>query len=107
MNISVRGSRHRYIGFTIKSDEIVSIQRNVFIDMLKRQCRSLFQLRCNDLGVRLIRFSGNQGIVKCFHDKKTMVVELLDSIKSINGVTISVDTVGCSGTISSLIRKHM
>ena len=103
----MRVYRHRYIGFIIKSDEIDSIQRYVFVTLLQKQCKSLFRLECNDLGIRLIRFSGNQGIVKCFHDKKTMVIELLDSIKTIDGVTVSVDTVGCSGTIRSLIRKHM
>ena len=103
----MRGYRHRYIGFNIKSSENVSIQRYVFINMLQKQCKSLFRLQCNDLGIKLIRFSGDQGIVKCFHDKKTMVVKLLGSVKTIDGVSVSVDTVGCAGTIRSLIRKHM
>lgn len=59
------------------------------------------------MGIRLIRFEENKGIVKCNHIEKENTINLLRSIKKISSRKISIDTLGTSGTIKTLIGKHM
>jgi RNase P/RNase MRP subunit POP5 len=59
------------------------------------------------MGVRLIRFQENKGIVKCNHIEKDNTIKLLKSIKEISTGKILIDTLGTSGTIKALISKHM
>ena len=69
---------------------------------IKNNCQKLFQKDCRELGLRLIRFDGEKGIVKCNHREKDNIITLLNSIKNIN-----IKTVGTSGTIKALQRKHL
>ncbi len=60
------------------------------------------------MGVYLVRFNKkNQGILRCKHNKKDDCIKLLKHIKEINNNEVSVETVGTSGTIKSLIKKHI
>jgi len=59
------------------------------------------------MGIYLIRFDGRKGIVKCNHIDKDNTINLLTSIDNINSHKIKIKTLGTSGTIKSLIRKHM
>ena len=59
------------------------------------------------MGIRLIRFEENKGIVKCNHIEKDNTINLLRSINKISTYKIKVDTLGTSGTIKALIHKHM
>ena len=60
-----------------------------------------------EMGLYLIRFDGNKGIVKCNHFEKDNTIKVLKSIKSISANKIEIKTLGTSGTIKALIRKHM
>lgn len=59
------------------------------------------------MGIYLIRFDGHRGVVKCNHIEKENTIKLLKSIKKISSYNISIETLGTSGTIKALIRKHM
>jgi len=59
------------------------------------------------MGIRLIRFNGKTGILRCNHTEKDNTIKLLKSIKKISSNKVSIETFGTSGTIKSLIRKHM
>jgi len=59
------------------------------------------------MGIRLIRFQENKGIVKCNHIEKDNTISVLRSIRDISSCKIKIDTLGTSGTIKSLISKHM
>lgn len=59
------------------------------------------------MGIRLIRFDGSTGIIKCNHTEKENTIKLLRSIKKIISKDVSIETLGTSGTIKALIRKHM
>ena len=59
------------------------------------------------MGIRLIRFDGMKGIVKCNHTEKENTITLLQSIEKISSKEVQVETFGTSGTIKALIRKHM
>jgi RNase P/RNase MRP subunit POP5 len=47
------------------------------------------------------------GIVKCKHTQKDSTIKLLRSIKTISSNKIDIETLGTSGTIKTLIKKHM
>ena len=72
---------------------------------IRRKANELFD--CKKKGFFLVRFDGYKGILRCRHTEKENAIKLLKSIKKINSNSISIDTVGTSGTIKSLIKKHM
>ena len=74
---------------------------------IRLQCNHLFNKDCKDIGVSLIRFDGEKGIVKCNHTEKKNTINLLKSIKKISSNKVDVETLGTSGTIKALTRKHM
>jgi len=74
---------------------------------LQRQCNHVFNKDCNTMGIRLIRFNGKAGIIKCNHTEKENAIQLLQSIKKIASKKQEVTTIATSGTIRSLIHKHM
>ena len=59
------------------------------------------------MGISLIRFDGKKGIIRCNHIEKENTIKLLKSIKSISSYKVDVETLGTSGTIKALVRKHM
>jgi len=61
----------------------------------------------NDFEAFLTRFNGKQGIIRCNHLDKEDVITLIYSIKSISNDIVEIKTLGTSGTIKSLIKKHM
>jgi len=77
------------------------------IKELRRQCSYLFNKDCDEMGIRLIRFDGTAGIIKCNHVEKENTIKLLRSIKKITTKEIEVTTLATSGTIRSLMKKHM
>ena len=74
---------------------------------IREQCKNVFNRDYNEMNLRLIRFDGTQGIVKCNHVEKDNAIKLLKSIKNISSKKVKIETVGTSGTIKSLIKKHM
>ena len=77
------------------------------INEIREQCRHVFNKDCNEMNLRLIRFDGTKGILKCSHTEKVNAIKLLKSIKKISSKKVDIETVGTSGTIKSLIKKHM
>ena len=77
------------------------------IGEIRSQCNTLFNKNCKDMGIFLIRFDGEKGIIRCKHTEKDNTINLLTSIKQVSSNNVSVKTLGTSGTIKSLIRKHM
>lgn len=59
------------------------------------------------MGIYLIRFDGEKGIVKCNHVEKENTIRLLKSINKISSYKLEIKTVGTSGTIKALVKKHM
>ncbi len=73
---------------------------------IQRQCKSIFNKECKEMGIRIIRINGNTGIIKCNHVEKNKVIMLLKSIKKIGSQDVEISTIATSGTIRSLINKH-
>ena len=102
-SIVKEGRRKRYIGFVINNSD-KEFTRSEMNEGLQKQCHYLFNRGCNELGIRLIRFNGTAGIIKCNHVEKENAIKLLQSIKSKKR---EVTTIATSGTIRSLMKKHM
>jgi len=47
------------------------------------------------------------GIIRCNHLEKENTINLLRSIKSVSSKKVEIETLGTSGTIKSLVSKHM
>lgn len=103
----VRGDRRRrYIGFVVKSDRNNFTESDLLND-LKVNCKNFFDRDYREMGLRLIRFDGEKGILRCNHVEKDNTIKLLMSIKSVSSEKVEIETVGTSGTIKSLVSKHM
>ena len=108
-NSIVRGDRRRrYIGFLIST----SVDRSPFTESellkdLRVNCKNFLNKDYRDMGLRLIRFDGEKGIMRCNHVEKDDTIKLLRSIKSISSRKAEIETLGTSGTIKSLVSKYM
>lgn len=74
---------------------------------MEQQCQNLFNKKCKDLGIYLIRFNQKYGIVKCNHLEKEKIIILMQSIKYINLTKVNIETLGTSGTIKTLVSKYI
>ena len=74
---------------------------------IREKSKIIFNKDYRELGLYLIRFNGTQGILKCNHVEKDNAINLLRSIKQITSKDVEINTLGTSGTIKSLIKKHM
>lgn len=77
------------------------------ISTIRQQCSTMYNRDYRELKLFLTRFDGKQGILRCKHTEKDNAIDLLNSIKKISNIDVEVKTVGTSGTIKALIRKHM
>lgn len=77
------------------------------INVIRNKCRSIFNKECKELGIYLTRFDGEKGIVKCKHTEKEHTIDLLNSIDKISSNKVEIQTLGTSGTIKALEKKHM
>ena len=107
VTIIKEGRRRRYVGFIISSSKKTYIDKSEMIRELREQCRVLFDKDCKEMGIYLTRFDGKKGIVRCNHLEKDNTIKLLRSIKKISNSQVKIETVGTSGTIKSLVKKHM
>jgi RNase P/RNase MRP subunit POP5 len=106
-NIIIKeGRRKRYIGFTIKQKDNI-FDKNEIINEIRNQCTILFDKNYRDLGLYLVRFNGEQGILRCKHTEKQNAIQLLNSMKKVSSKNVEIETLGTSGTIKTLIKKHM
>jgi RNase P/RNase MRP subunit POP5 len=80
--------------------------RYEIISALQQQCKNLFGKNCKALGIFLTRYNANRGVIRCFHTETTETIQLLRSIQRINDKKVTVDTIGTSGTIKTLLRKY-
>ena len=105
--MAVKPVRNRYIAFIIHSDDSSVFTRHEMIDEIKKHCRTKFHNSCKTYGFFLTRFQINKGILRCFHTEKDRAISLLTSIQKINKTSVNIETIASSGTIRSLIRKHL
>ena len=96
--------RNRYVGFVIVEPNRVFSRRDVMSSICDK-ARELFVDEAKKFGLKLIRFNGREGIVRCYHIYKDKTIEILNSIMEVRGHKVKIRTIGTSGTIRSLNRK--
>jgi len=78
------------------------------ISEIKNHCKKMFDRDYKNLGLFLIKYNEkDMGIIKCKHTEKENTIKLLSDIKKIGNTKINITTIATSGTIKTLIRKHM
>jgi RNase P/RNase MRP subunit POP5 len=103
----VKGNRRRrYIGFVVKIFA-KNLNKSEVLEEIQRQCKYIFNKDCREMGIRLIRFDGTSGILRCNHLEKENAIMLLKSIKKIRSKNVEITTIATSGTIRSLVKRHM
>ncbi|OYT29547.1 hypothetical protein B6U98_01930 [Thermoplasmatales archaeon ex4572_165] len=105
--MAVRQKRNRYIAFTIFADESLSFQRYELIKTIQTHCYQKYHTSYKTYGFFLTRFKDNKGIFRCDHTEKERAISFLKSIEAINTHNVSIETLGTSGTMKALIRKHL
>ena len=105
--IAVKAYRQRYIAFSIESDKKIVFTRRDVIQSLQDQCLKQYQNPCKTYGFFLTRFYQNTGILRCFHTEKDRALQFLHLLKTIDNIPVTIKTIGTSGTIKSLIKKHL
>jgi len=102
------GRRKRYIGFKIVfTEKKFRIKKTEIIQTIRKNCDNLFGEHCKQMGLFLLRFDGEQGIVRCRHTEKENTIDFLTSINEIKENKVQIETLGTSGTIKALVKKHM
>lgn len=104
-----QGNRRRYIGFHVffKNNK-ESISKQDVIAALSRKCEELFDVEIKAKRIFLVKFDKDTGIVRCKHTEKEATIEILKNIKTIKTDTeVEIKTLGTSGTMKSLEKKHM
>ena len=101
------GRRRRYIGFKVKPLRDVVFTKTQISGEIQNSCFSIFEKDCKELGIYLVRFDDKKGIVRCKHTDKANTIKLLKSIKKISNENVEIETLGTSGTIKALVKKHM
>jgi len=107
MSIVKANNRKRYIGFILTNKSDKRIDKFEIRNELQKKYLEFFDKKPINLGVDVIRFNGEKGIVRCSHTQKEDIIKILNSITSISGKKVKIETVGTSGTIKKLVQKHM
>ena len=101
------GRRRRYIGFEVKSLKDVCFTKKQIIEEIQKKCPFFFEKDFKEAGIYLIKYNDEKGIVRCKHTDKETTIKLLKSINKISNKKVTIETIGTSGTIKSLVRKHI
>ena len=99
-----RKTRYRYIGFRIILPERNLAWRELSRE-IERTARNLYPKDVRNMRLKLVRFNGREGMLRCSHLYKNETIQLLYSMDKLENESIKIETVGTSGTIRSLNRK--
>lgn len=107
MNGIIKGSRrHRYISFRVSFMEPnYSITETELIQAIRQQTYDLFSKTSKELGLWVVQFDGNTGIIKCNYTEKEHTIQLLQSLKKIGSRSVTFITSTTSGTIRGITNK--
>ena len=98
--------RQRYIAFIVKNFD-KNLNKSLILDEIRKKCNQMLKKDLKETGIRLIRFVDSTGIIKCNHLEKENTILILKSIKKLGAKNVEVVPIATSGTIRSLIKKHM
>ena len=105
----VKGNRrHRYISFRVAfMEQNYTITETELIQAIRQQTHDLFSKTSKELGLWVIQFDGNTGIIKCNYTEKEHTIQLLQSLKKIGSKSVTFTTSATSGTIRGITHKKL
>ena len=103
----VKGNRrHRYISFRVSfMGQNYTITETELIQAIRQQTHDLFSKMSKELGLWIVQFDGNTGIIKCNYTEKEHTIQLLQSLKTIGSKSVTCTTSATSGTIHGITHK--
>lgn len=103
----IKGNRRqRYIAFIVKKFG-KNLDKSLILNEIRNKCNQMLNKDFKEMGIRLIRFNDSTGIIKCNHLEKENTILILKSIKKLGTKNVEIVPIATSGTIRSLIKKHM
>lgn len=72
---------------------------------IRNKCKNILNKDCKEMGIRLVQFERNFGIIRCSHLERDNTIRVLKSIQQISSQKVEVIPIATSGTIRSLIKK--
>jgi RNase P/RNase MRP subunit POP5 len=107
VNGIVKGNRrHRYISFHVSfMGQNYTITETELIQAIGQQTHDLFSKTSKGLGLWVIQFDGDTGIIKCNYTEKEHTIQLLQSLKKIGSKSVTFATSATSGTIRGITNK--
>jgi RNase P/RNase MRP subunit POP5 len=105
----VKGNRrHRYINFRVAFiGQNYFITETELIQAIQQQTHDLFSKTSKELGLWVVQFDGNTGIIKCNYTEKEHTIQLLQSLKKIRSQSVIFTTYATSGTIRGITDKKL
>jgi RNase P/RNase MRP subunit POP5 len=84
-----------------------SITETELIQAIRQQTHDLFSKTSKELGLWVVQFDGNTGIIKFNYTEKEHTIQLLQSLKKIGLKSVAFTTYTTSGTIRGIIDKKL
>lgn len=98
--------RKRYMAFEVLSAE--KIDRSELINEIWSSASSLLgDVGANACNLWVLNFDGQRGIIRCAHDRTSMVRAALATINRVHGVRVGIHVLGTSGTVKKITEKFM
>jgi ribonuclease P/MRP protein subunit POP5 len=96
----------RYIAFSLVAED--ALTRNDLLNEVMYSAASLLgDVGSSVLGLRLLSFENNRGIIKCTADRVWESRAILACVSSIRGTRVRISILGVSGTVLAATEKYL
>ena len=97
---------NRYIACSLTCEE--NISRRDLINEILFSAATLFGDTGNsELGLRLLAFENNKGIIKCLANRVWESRTVLACVSSVRGIRVRIQILGISGTVQAVTEKYL
>jgi len=96
----------RYVAFEVISDEIVKFAE-IKNEILSATTSLLGDVGLTNLGIELISFAGQKGLLRCRHNRIEDVRSVLATVFRVKKLRLSVRVLGVSGTLAGAKEKYL
>jgi ribonuclease P/MRP protein subunit POP5 len=96
----------RYMAFEVISDEIINA-KDIKNEILSATTSLLGDVGLTNLGIELISFAGQKGLLRCKHSCTEDVRSVLATIFSVKRYRLNVRVLGVSGTLARAKEKYL
>lgn len=96
----------RYLAFSLTSEDDIS--RKDLVNEILYSASTLFgDVGSSQMGLRLLAFQENKGIIQCSTDRIWEVRAVLASVFSVKGIRARIRILGISGTVLAATEKYL